>query len=111
MSAFSESGGLEVAALRQHEHPAILRLPDADVDRQRMVAEYHPLGNLEEKIGQLRGDIAGALAALLPVVEAVARQVMELLGWRTRAMLGRYHIVSQADLAEAAAKIDRARGA
>ncbi len=67
MSAFSESGGPEVAALRQHEHPAILRLLDADIDRQRMVAEYHPLGN--------------------------------------------YHIVSQADLAEAAAKIDRARGA
>ena len=39
------------------------------------------------------------------------RQVMELLGWRTRAMLDHYHIVSQADLAEAAAKIDRARGA
>ncbi len=53
--------------LRQHEHPAILRLLDADIDRQRMVAEYHPLGN--------------------------------------------YHMVSQADLAEAAAKIDRARGA
>ena len=36
------------------------------------------------------------------------RVVMELVGWRTRAMLDRYHIVSQADLTAAAEKLDRA---
>ncbi len=37
------------------------------------------------------------------------RVAMQLVGWRSRQMLDRYHIVSQGDLAEAAKKLDAAR--
>ncbi len=63
----------EVAALREHKHPAILRLRDANVGAHEIVTEYHPLGTLEEQRHRFRRDVGGALAALLPVVEAVAR--------------------------------------
>jgi hypothetical protein len=37
------------------------------------------------------------------------RVAMQMVGWRSRQMLDRYHIVSQGDLAEAAKKLDAAR--
>ena len=63
----------EVAALHEHKHPAILHLLDANVSAREIVTEYHPLGTLEERGDRFRGDVGGALAALLPVVEAVAQ--------------------------------------
>ena len=38
------------------------------------------------------------------------RVAMQLVGWKSRQMLDRYHIVSAADLIEAARKLDRASG-
>jgi hypothetical protein len=38
------------------------------------------------------------------------RVVMELVGWRSRAMLDRYHIVNQSDLEDAARKLDSLNG-
>jgi integrase len=61
--------------------------------------------------GRLRHDFRRTAARDLVRAGVPERQVMELLGWKTRAMLDRYHIVSQADLDAAATKIDRARGA
>jgi integrase len=37
------------------------------------------------------------------------RVAMQLVGWRSRQMLDRYHIVSAADLVEAARKLDALR--
>jgi integrase len=39
------------------------------------------------------------------------RVAMQLVGWKSRQMLDRYHIVSAADLVDAARKLDAARGA
>ena len=39
------------------------------------------------------------------------RVAMQMVGWRSRQMLDRYHIVSAADLVEAARKLDAARAA
>jgi len=37
------------------------------------------------------------------------RVAMQLVGWKSRQMLDRYHIVSAGDLVEAARKLDAAR--
>ena len=63
----------EVAALRAHTHSAILRLLDDDLASYEMVTEYHPLGSLQNHLARFRGDVAGSLAALIPVVDAVAK--------------------------------------
>jgi len=56
--------------------------------------------------GMLRHDFRRTAARDLIRAGIPERVVMELVGWRTRAMLDRYHIVSTGDLVEAAAKVD-----
>jgi integrase len=59
--------------------------------------------------GMLRHDFRRTAARNLVRLGIPERVVMELVGWRTRAMLDRYNIVSAGDLAEAARKVDAGR--
>ncbi len=66
----------EVEAIRQLQHPNILRVEDYDIsgDRPYYVAEYCQRGSLSTVGAQeFKGNIEKTLGVLLPVAEAVAR--------------------------------------
>lgn len=60
--------------------------------------------------GMYRHDFRRTAARNLLRLGLSERVVMELVGWKTRAMLDRYNIVSDTDVLAAAARIDAARG-
>jgi len=62
----------EVQALKELDHPAILKLVDWNFDETWMVTEYHPGGTLEHSLDKYRGHALESLLAFRPLVEAVS---------------------------------------
>jgi serine/threonine protein kinase len=62
----------EIRAMSENIHPSLLTLIDVDPDSKWYVSEYHPRGSLA-KTSLFRGDFVGALRALRPLIEGVAR--------------------------------------
>lgn len=62
----------EVEALKNLQHPGILRLIDANIAQRWFVTEYHPGGTLASASERYKGDALSALKAFRPIVDAVA---------------------------------------
>ncbi len=62
----------EIKGMSENVHPNLLRLIDFDSDSKWFVSEFHPRGSLD-KLQLFRGDFVGALRALRPLVEGVAK--------------------------------------
>ncbi|MGD0199812.1 MAG: protein kinase [Bryobacteraceae bacterium] len=62
----------EIEVLQRTSHPAVLRLLDANVDERFIVTEFHPGGTLDKHLARYKGKALEALAALRPLVEALA---------------------------------------
>lgn len=61
----------EVRALRELQHPAILKLLSANPSKRFIVTEYHPNGTLDKHLDRYKGKVSQALEAFRPLVDAV----------------------------------------
>jgi serine/threonine protein kinase len=62
----------EICALKEVQHPSIVRLIEGDASSGRLVTEYYPGGSLKDNLDKFKGQPRAALQALRPVIGAVA---------------------------------------
>jgi serine/threonine protein kinase len=63
----------EVEVLKKLEHPALVRILEANPSEQWFVMEYFGRGTLEGHLGRTRGELLTSLARFRPLVEATAK--------------------------------------
>jgi|SRR5882672_1059266 len=62
----------EISAMKEVEHPSLLRIIDANLDEKWYVSEYHERGTLTKHAAHFVGKPRDAILALRSVVEGVA---------------------------------------
>ena len=62
----------ELAAMKQADHPNLLKIEDHNLDEKWFVSKYYPNGTLKDRSGWFTGQVERTLTAIRPVVEGVA---------------------------------------
>ncbi|MDE2736167.1 MAG: protein kinase [Gemmatimonadota bacterium] len=62
----------ELEAMKQVDHPNLLKIEDSDLDEKWFVSEYYPAGTLEKNSDRFTGQVKRTLTAIQPVVEGVS---------------------------------------
>ena len=63
----------EIEAMRNLDHPNLLKIVDVDDDLMWYVSEYHSLGTLDKNLDTYKGDIMKSLKSFRPLVESLAK--------------------------------------
>ena len=62
----------ELEAMKQADHPNLLKIEDHNLDEKWFVSKYYPNGTLKDRSGWFTGQVERALTAIRPVVAGVA---------------------------------------
>ena len=62
----------ELEAMKQADHPNLLKIEDHNPDEKWFVSKYYPKGTLKDRSGWFTGQVERTLTAIRPVVEGVA---------------------------------------
>ena len=62
----------ELEAMKQADHPSLLKIEDHNLDEKWFVSKYYPKGTLKDRSGWFTGQVERALTAIRPVVAGVA---------------------------------------
>jgi len=62
----------ELKAMRDIQHPHLLRIVDYDSDEDWFVSDYYPNGSLDKIFDRSRGNVLYSLKLIRPIVEAVS---------------------------------------
>jgi serine/threonine protein kinase len=63
----------EIEAMAKISHPNLLKIIEYDDNYEWFVSEYHPNGSLSKFQNRFKGDLLGAIKALKPIIEGVAK--------------------------------------
>ena len=62
----------ELEAMKQADHPNLLKIEDHNLDEKWFVSKYYPNGTLKDRSGWFTGQVERTLTAIRPVVKGVA---------------------------------------
>ena len=62
----------ELEAMKQADHPNLLKIEDHNPDEKWFVSKYYPNGTLKDRSGWFTGQVERTLTAIRPIVEGVA---------------------------------------
>ena len=62
----------ELEAMKQADHPHLLKIVDHNVDEKWFVSKYYPNGTLNSRSGWFTGQVERTLTAIRPIVEGVS---------------------------------------